>query len=74
MLRGPLLRATAIPVLALNVLAACYRYVPATSTDIIIGGAYRGYLTPEGSQNVARLVGEGVQQFYGRIVTVNDTA
>src|SRR5262245_1749180 len=74
MLRGPILRATAIPVLAMNLFAACYRYVPTPSTDIIIGGAYRGYFTLEGSQNVARLVGENVQRFDGRIITVNDTA
>jgi hypothetical protein len=74
MLRGPLLRATAIPVLALNVCAACYRYVPAPSTDIIVGGAYRGHFSPEGSANVARLVGENVERFDGRIVTVTDTA
>ena len=74
MLRGPLLRATAIPVLALNVFAACYRYIPATSTDLIIGGAYRGHFTPEGSVNVARLLGENVEMFDGRIVTVTDTS
>ena len=73
MLRGPILRATAIPVLALNVLAACYRYIPASSTDIIVGGAYRGHLSAEGSQNVARLVGENVELFDGRIITVTDT-
>ena len=74
MLRGPLLRATAIPVLALNVFAACYRYVPASSSDIVVGGAYRGHLSPEGSLNVARLVGENVELFDGRIVTVTDTS
>ena len=74
MLRGPLLRATAIPVLALNVFAACYRYVPATSTEIIVGGAYRGHLTAEGSRDVTRLVGENVESFDGRIITVTDTA
>ena len=74
MLRGPLLRATAIPVLALNVFAACYRYVPASSTDITVGGAYRGHLSAEGSANVARLVGENVEVFDGRIVTVTDTS
>jgi hypothetical protein len=67
------MRATAIPVLALNALTACYRYVPTTSTDIIVGGAYRGHLTAEGSQNMARLVGENVEQFDGRIITVTDT-
>ena len=65
MLRGQILRATAIPVLALNVLAACYRYVPATTTDVAVGGVYRGYLSAEGSQNVARLVGENVALFDG---------
>ena len=74
MLRGPLLRATAIPVLALNVFAACYRYVPATTTEIIVGGAYRGHLTAEGSRDVTRLVGENVEWFDGRIITVTDTA
>ena len=68
-----ILRATAIPVLALNVLPACYRYVPATTTEVVVGGAYRGYLTTEGSQNVARLVGENVELFDGTIITVTDT-
>ena len=74
MLRGPILRATAIPVLALNLLGACYRYVPMESTDIQVGGAYRGYLSPEGTQQVARLVGENVERFDGRVVSVLDTA
>jgi hypothetical protein len=73
MLRRRLLRATAIPVMALNLFGACYRYVP-SSGDLIIGGAYRGHLTPEGSTQVARLVGENVATFDGRILTVSDTA
>ena len=73
MLRGRILRATAIPVLAMNVFAACYRYVPATTTEVVVGGAYRGYLSAEGSQNVARLVGENVVLFDGTIITVTDT-
>lgn len=73
MLRGRLLRATAIPVLALNLLGACYRYVPAAG-DLIVGGAYRGHLSPEGSTQVARIIGEDVGRFDGRILTVSDTA
>lgn len=53
---------------------ACYRYVPAPSGDVILGAAYRGYLTPEGSRQVAPLVGQDVQRFDGRIVSVLDTA
>ena len=74
MLHGPILRAIAIPVLALNAFTACYRYVPASTTEIVVGGAYRGHLTAQGSEEVARLVGENVSIFDGRIVTVNDTA
>lgn len=74
MLRGPILRATAIPVLALNLLGACYRYVPMEPTEVEVGGAYRAYLSPEGTQQVARLVGENVERFDGRVVTVLDTA
>jgi len=73
MLRGRILRVTGYPVLALTLLGACYRYVPVTG-DLVVGGAYRGHLTPEGSQHVARLVGENVQLFDGRIVAVTDTA
>jgi hypothetical protein len=54
-------------------LGACYRYVPVTG-DLVVGGAYRGHLTPEGSQQVARLVGENVVRFDGRVITVTDTA
>ena len=74
MLRGRLLRATAVPVLALNLLGACYRYVPVTTGDLVVGTAYRGHLTAEGSQSIARLLGENVTRFDGRIVTVSDTA
>jgi hypothetical protein len=74
MIRGRLLRATAVPVLALNLLGACYRYVPVTTSDLVIGAAYRGHLSAEGSQTIARLLGENVTRFDGRIVTVTDTA
>jgi hypothetical protein len=73
MLRGPVFRATAVPVLALQLLGACYRYVPTTG-DVTVGGAYRGHLTQEGSQRVAPLVGENVERFDGRIITVTDTS
>ena len=73
MLRGRMLRVTGVPVLALTVFGACYRYVPATG-DLVVGGSYRGHLTPEGSQQVARLVGENVVLFDGRIVSVTDSA
>lgn len=73
MLRGPILRVTGVPVLALTLLGACYRYVPATG-NLTVGGSYRGHLTPEGSQRVARLVGENVQRFDGRIISFSDTA
>lgn len=74
MLRGRTLRIAGIPVLALTLFSACYRYVPLSSAEPEIGGAYRGYLTPEGSQRVAPLVGQDVQQFDARIVSVLDTA
>jgi hypothetical protein len=74
MLHGHALRRTGIPVLALTLFSACYRYVPVTNGDITVGGAYRGHLTPEGSQSVSRIVGENVQRFDGRIVSVLDTA
>lgn len=73
MLRGPILRVTGVPVLALTLLGGCYRYVPVTG-DLVVGGAYRGHFTPEGSQQVARVVGENVERFDGRIITVTDTA
>jgi hypothetical protein len=74
MLRGRALRITGIPVLVLTLSSACYRYVPVTGTDLVVGTAYRGHLTPEGSQRVAPLVGENVERFDGRIVSVLDTA
>jgi hypothetical protein len=74
MLRGRSLRVTGIPVLALTLFSACYRYVPMSSGDPVVGGAYRGHFTPEGSQRVATIVGENVELFDGRIVTVLDTA
>lgn len=40
----------------------------------MVGGAYRGYLTPEGSQKVAPLVGQDVGQFDARILTITDTS
>ncbi len=73
MLRSPIFRATAVPVLALQLLGACYRYVPTTG-DVMVGGAYRGHLTEEGSQRVAPLVGQNVERFDGRIITVTDTS
>ena len=74
MLRGHSLRVTGVPVLALTLFSGCYRYVPASSGDLVVGVAYRGHLTSEGSQRVAPLVGENVARFDGRIVTVSDTA
>jgi hypothetical protein len=59
--------------LALTLFSACYRYIPAT-TGPVVGGAYRGHFTPEGSRQVAPLVGENVDTFDGRVVTVTDTA
>ena len=73
MLRGPALRATAIPLLALHLLGACYRYVPTTG-DVVVGGDYRGHLTAEGSQRIAPLVGENIERFDGRILTITDTS
>jgi hypothetical protein len=60
--------------LALTLFSACYRYVPVTNGDLTVGGAYRGHLTPEGSQAVAPIVGADVQRFDGRIVSILDTA
>lgn len=74
MFRGRLLRATAVPVLALQLLGACYRYVPVTTSDLVVGAAYRAHLSDEGSMRTARLLGENVTRLDGRIVTVTDTA
>ena len=74
MLRGRSLRITGVPMLALTLFSACYRYVPATTGDPVVGNAYRGHFTPEGSRQVARLVGENVTTFDGRVITVTDTA
>ena len=74
MLRGRSLRIAGIPTLALTLFSACYRYVPATTGVPVVGNAYRGHFTDEGSRQVARLVGENVSTFDGRILTVTDTA
>ncbi|NUQ11861.1 MAG: hypothetical protein HUU26_05945 [Gemmatimonadaceae bacterium] len=74
MLRGRALRITAIPVTAVTLFGACYRYVPPPNGEISLGSSYRGYLTPEGSGQVARLMGEGVLRFDGRVVSIVDTA
>ena len=74
MLRGRSLRIAGVPMLALTLFSACYRYVPVTTGDPMVGGAYRGHLTADGSRQVARLVGENVTTFDGRILTVTDTA
>ena len=74
MLRGRSLRITGLPVLALTLFSACYRYVPATSGDLVVGESYRGHLTEEGSRRVAPIIGEDVTRFDGRILTVSDTA
>ena len=63
-----------MPMLALTVFSACYRYVPTTESNLTVGGSYRGHLTDEGSRRVASVIGENVQRFDGRIVTVLDTA
>lgn len=60
--------------LALTLFSACYRYVPAPTGEIVAGAAYRGHFSPEGSRQVAPLVGENVALFDGRIVSVLDTA
>jgi hypothetical protein len=73
MLHGRSLRIAGVPMLALTLFSACYRYIPAT-TGPVVGGAYRGHLTAEGSRQVAPLVGENVTTFDGRVVTVTDTA
>jgi hypothetical protein len=74
MLRGRSLRIAGVPVLALTLFSACYRYVPASPTDLTVGAAYRGHFTPEGSRQVAPIIGEDVERFDGRIITVLDTA
>lgn len=73
MIRGRARRATGVAVLATMVFTGCYRYVPASTADLVVGGSYRGHLTPQGSQQVARVMGENVGQFDGRIITVNDS-
>lgn len=74
MLRGRALRWVAWPVLALTAASGCYRYVPVPNGDLNPGAAYRGYLTPEGSQRIAPYVGQDVERFDGRVVSVLDTA
>jgi hypothetical protein len=74
MLRGRSLRIAGVPMLALTLFSACYRYVPASPTDLTVGAAYRAHLTPEGSRQVAPVVGENIDRFDGRIVSVLDTA
>jgi len=74
MLHGRSLRIAGIPTLVLTLFSACYRYVPATTGDPVVGGAYRGHFTDEGSRRVAPLVGENVSTFDGKVVTVTDTA
>lgn len=74
MIRGRALRLTAIPVLTLTVLSACYQYVPATTESLMPGAEYRGHLSDEGSQQVARLLGQNVARFDGRLIGVQDTA
>jgi hypothetical protein len=74
MLRGRSLRIVGVPVLALTLFSACYRYVPTSSADLTVGNAYRGHFTPEGSQRVASLVGVNVERFDGRLISVLDTA
>jgi hypothetical protein len=59
MLRGRPLRVIGVPILALTLFSA---------------SEYRGHLTDEGSRRVAPVIGENVEQFDGRIVTVLDTA
>jgi hypothetical protein len=55
-------------------LGACYRYVPTTGTDLVAGQVYRGHLSPNGTERVARLMGADVGRFDGRVVTATDTA
>ena len=74
MLRGRSLRIAGVPVLALTLFSACYRYVPVPTGDPVVGGAYRGHFTAEGSRRVAPLLGENVSTFDGRILSVLDTA
>ena len=74
MRRGRSLRLAGVPALALTLFSACYRYVPVTTGDPLVGEAYRGHLTPEGSRQIAPIVGANVATFDGRIVTVMDTA
>jgi hypothetical protein len=62
-----------MPVLALTLFSACYRYVPATTTDLTMGGSYRAHLSPRGSADVARLMGEDVARFDGRLITISDS-
>jgi hypothetical protein len=73
MLRGRALRVTGVPVLALTLFSACYRYVPMTGTELVPGSAFRGHLTPEGSAQVASIMGENVGRFDGRLITVSDS-
>ena len=73
-MRGAALRLTAGPLCAVLLVGACYRYVPATTGDLVLGGVYRGHLTPDGSEQVARLMGRDISVFDGRIVTATDTA
>lgn len=73
MMRGPALRATAGPLCAVFLASACYRYVPAPSTDLVPGDVYRGYLSPDGSSEVARTMGPDMARFDGSVVSATDT-
>jgi hypothetical protein len=74
MMSRSLLRLTAGPLSAVLLLTACYRYVPVTGGDLVLGDVYRGHLTSDGTQLVARTMGADVGAFDGRLLTSTDTA
>jgi hypothetical protein len=55
-------------------LPACYRYVPESAPEPVLGGSYRAHLTPGGSQTLARYLGSDVVSFEGRFLSATDTA
>ncbi len=74
MLRPVFLRLTAPPLAAVMLLGACYRYVPATGGELVLGAAYRAHLSPEGTRSVTPLLGPNVGAFDGVILSASDSA
>jgi hypothetical protein len=66
---------TLITILGLVALVpACYRYVPETATEPMVGGSYRATLTPTGAQTMTKYLGSEVTSFEARILSTTDSA